>query len=417
MRHPEQPTPSDASESLTASSASERANHFKHVGWQFNLIKLGKLVAFSFGVTVLSTLMSCVWQWPWGDHASAPTGTAPVLAAPEAATLTPDEKININIYRNTSPAVVNISSTVLSLDMFSNIIPEKGSGSGMIITPDGYILTNGHVVEDAQQLEVTLLDGKVFKAKLIGGDLSKDVALIKIDPGAVKLPTIQMGNSDHLEVGQNVYAIGNPFGLNSTLTTGVISSLGRTLKAPNGRLIEGIIQTDAAINPGNSGGPLLNSSGQLIGINTAIFSPSGSNAGIGFAVPANTARRIAEDLIAYGRVICPFLGVEVGMEINPYMAKALQLPVSRGLLVTRLVPNGPAAQAGLKAANQVLVVGNRQIPVGGDIIVAYDGKPAESADRFMNYVESKRPGDTLSLKINRNGTPLSLSVKLAERPR
>lgn len=414
MSHPSKPSPSNSSDSK---ASKEDAGRFKHIDWQFNLTKLGKLAAFSFGVTVLSTLMSCVWQWPLGNHLTPPTGTAPVLAAPDTASLTPDEKININIYRTTSPAVVNISSTVLSMDMFSNIIPEKGSGSGIIITPDGYILTNGHVVEDAQQLEVTLLDGKVFKAKLIGGDLSKDVALIKIDPGALKLPTIQMGNSDHLEVGQNVYAIGNPFGLNSTLTTGVISSLGRTLKAPNGRLIEGIIQTDAAINPGNSGGPLLNSAGQLIGINTAIFSPSGSSAGIGFAVPSNSARRIAEDLITKGRVIRPFLGVEVGMEINPYMAKALQLPVSKGLLVTRLAPNGPAAQAGLKGANQVLVVGNRQIPVGGDIIVAYDGKPAESADRFMNYVESKRPGDTLNLKVNRNGTPVSLSVKLAERPR
>lgn len=340
-----------------------------------------------------------------------------MLAAPENATLTPDEKINISIYQKTSPAVVNISSTVLAMDVFSNIVPEKGSGSGVILTPDGYILTNAHVVEDSQQLEVTLLDGKVYKAKLIGGDVSKDVALIKIDPGALKLPTIAVGDSSHLQVGQNVYAIGNPFGLNSTLTTGVISSLGRTLKARNGRLMEGIIQTDAAINPGNSGGPLLDSAGHLIGVNTAIFSPSGSSAGIGFAIPANSARRIAEDLIAYGRVIRPFLGVELGMEINPHLAKALNLPVTKGLMVARTIPNGPAAVAGLRQANQVLVVGNRQIPVGGDIIVAYDGQPAESADRFINYVEFKRPGDLLSLRVNRNGQLLTLSIKLTERPR
>jgi putative serine protease PepD len=386
-------------------------------GWRFSLAKLGKLAGFSFCVTLLSFFMSCVWQWPLTPTSQAPGGTPTVLAAPESAILTPDEKINITIYQKTSPAVVNISSTVLSMDVFSNIVPEKGSGSGVILTPDGFILTNAHVVEDSQQLEVTLLDGKAYKAKLIGGDVSKDVALIKIDPGELKLPTIEVGDSSRLQVGQNVYAIGNPFGLNSTLTTGVISSLGRTLKARNGRLMEGIIQTDAAINPGNSGGPLLDSAGHLIGVNTAIFSPSGSSAGIGFAIPANSARRIAEDLISYGRVIRPFLGVELGMEINPYLAKALNLPVSKGLMVARTLPNGPAALAGLRQANQVLVVGNRQIPVGGDIIVAYDGQPAESADRFVNHVEFKRPGDLLSLRVNRNGALITLSVKLTERPR
>jgi putative serine protease PepD len=205
--------------------------------------------------------------------------------------------------------------------------------------------------------------------------------------------------------------------LNSTLTTGVISSLGRTLKAENGHLMENIIQTDAAINPGNSGGPLLNSAGQLIGINTAIFSPSGSNAGIGFAIPANSARRIAEDLISYGHVIRPYLGVEIGLEITPESAEALNLPVKQGLMVARVIKGAPAERAGLQSAGKSIIVGNRRIPIGGDIITAYDGHPAESADKFSNYIDSKRPGDTVHLDVNRNGKPITIAVTLSERPR
>jgi S1-C subfamily serine protease len=375
--------------------------------------KLGRLFGFSLAVFLLSTLMSCVIHWPFGEK--TPVSNS-VLAEAQNMNLLPEEKVNIAIYQKASPAVVNITSVALAMDVFANIVPEQGTGSGVILTPDGYILTNAHVVEDAQRLEVTLLDGKTYKARLVGGDISKDVALLKIDPGAEKLPTLQMGNSDDLQVGQMVYAIGNPFGLNSTLTTGVISSLGRTLKAQNGRLIEGVIQTDAAINPGNSGGPLLNSAGQVIGINTAIFSPSGSSAGIGFAIPSNSARRIAQDLISMGRIVRPYLGVEIALEVTPGLAQALELPVKRGLMISRVVPGSPAAQAGLQPAKKALVIGNRRILLGGDIITAYDGRPAESADRFMNYIESKRPGETLILNVMRDGKPLMITVKLAERP-
>lgn len=385
-------------------------NDFKHY-----LHKFGKLVGFSFAVLILSTLMSCVFQWPFASK--NPITTPSVLAEAQKAILLPEEKVNISIYQKASPAVVNISSTTLAMDVFANVIPEEGTGSGMILTPDGYILTNAHVVESAQRLEVMLLNGKTYPAKLIGGEVSKDVALLKIDPGADKLPTLEIGDSDHLQVGQMVYAIGNPFGLNSTLTTGVISSLGRTLKAQNGRLIEGVIQTDAAINPGNSGGPLLNSSGQVIGINTAIFSPSGSSAGIGFTIPSNSARRIADDLIRTGHVIRPFLGVEVGMEITPNLARALKLPVKQGVMVARVIPGSPAAQAGIHPAKQALVIGNRRVPMGGDIITAYDGHIVENADRLMNYIESKRPGDTIKLSIVRNGHPMTATVTLSERVR
>jgi putative serine protease PepD len=380
---------------------------------RMRLRKFGKLLGFSLAVTVLSTLMSCVIQWPFEER---PTVSSSVLAEAQKMNLLPEEKINISIYQKASPAVVNISSTVLAMDVFANVVPEQGTGSGIILTPDGYVLTNVHVVEEAQRLEVTLLNGKTYKARLIGGEVSKDVALLKIDPGTEKLPTLEMGDSDELQVGQMVYAIGNPFGLNSTLTTGIISSVGRTLKAPNGRLIEGVIQTDAAINPGNSGGPLLNSMGQVIGINTAIFSPSGSSAGIGFAVPSNAARRIAQDLISTGRVIHPYLGIEIGLEITPGIAQALDLPVKHGLMIGRVVSNTPASAAGLRAANKALAVGNRRIPLGGDIVIAYDGQTADSTERFMNYVEAKRPGEIVILNTIRDGKPLTLTIKLAERP-
>ncbi len=385
--------------------------------WNAQLRQAAKLLGFSFSVCLLSLLMSCMIQWPLTPQGQPASGLPAVLAAGEFTALLPQEKINIAVYKQVSPAVVNISSTVLAVDVFSNVIPEEGAGSGIILTPDGYILTNAHVVADAQKLEVMLLNGKTYKAKLVGGDVSRDVALIKIDPGTVKLPTISLGDSSHLQVGQMVYAIGNPFGLNSTLTTGVISSLGRTLKAQNGRLMENIIQTDAAINPGNSGGPLLNSAGQLIGINTAIFSPSGSNAGIGFAIPVNSARRIAQDLIATGHVVRPYLGIEIGLEITPQIAEALSLTTQQGLTIARVLKGAPAEKAGLHGAGKVLVLGNRQIPVGGDIIVAYDGQPATSAERFMNYIESKRPGDSVRFSINRNGQLLTISLKLEERPR
>jgi S1-C subfamily serine protease len=385
--------------------------------WKVRAKQIGRLAGFSLAVSLLSLTMSCVLQGTlFPGKPFTPGASTPVFANPQIPELLPEEKVNIGIYRQVSPAVVNISSTVLALDVFSNVIPEQGQGSGVILTADGYILTNAHVVEQADRLEVMLLNRKTYKAELVGGDVSRDVALLKIDTHGEKLPTVKLGDSDRLQVGQCVYAIGNPFGLNSTLTTGVISSLGRTLKAQNGRLMEGIIQTDAAINPGNSGGALLNSAGQLIGINTAIFSPSGSSAGIGFAIPANNARRIAEDLITYGRIIRPYLGVEVGMEITPAIANALHLPSKTGLMIARIVPGSPAAQAGLHPADHSIVVGNRQIPLGGDIVTAYDGHPAEHTDSFINYLESRHPGNSVTLKIIRAGKPLTVTVQLVERP-
>ncbi|MGE0200029.1 MAG: S1C family serine protease [Candidatus Melainabacteria bacterium] len=343
-------------------------------------------------------------------------GAPAMHAAQTAPALMPDEQQTIRIYKDASPAVVNITSTTLNIDFFFNITPQQGTGSGVILTPDGYILTNAHVVQDKDRLEVTLTTGKTYKARLIGGDLSKDIALIKVDPDAgEKLPTIELGDSDHLQVGQHVYAIGNPFGLNGTLTSGVISSLGRTLKAKNGRIIENVIQSDTAINPGNSGGALLDSRGKLIGINTAIFSPSGTSAGISFAIPVSMARRIATDLIEHGKVVRAYLGMQPGLEVNPAIAQALHLPVDAGLMVQNIVPASPADKAGLHGASQQVMIGNRPLFLGGDIIVKADNVPITEINHFVNYVESKRPGDRMTLEVYRDGQKLTLPVTLEER--
>ena len=371
----------------------------------------GTLVGMSAFVS-----MWMLFQWPGLPFGQSKGSIPGVQADNTPLSLNADENQNIQIYRQCSPAVVNITSTSVSVDMFFNLVPQKGVGSGVILTKDGYVLTNAHVVEDAEKLEVTLLNGKTYKARLIGGDLNNDTALIKIDPGNATLPTIVLGDSGHLQVGQKVFAIGNPFGLKSTLTTGVISSLGRTLKAENGRVMDNIIQTDAAINPGNSGGALLDSQGRLIGINTAIFSPSGANVGIGFAVPVNTSRRIANDLIQFKRVIRPFIGIQPGLELSPYIASALKLPTTQGLMIGRVVPGSPAAKAGLKGGQRQWV-GNQAIVIGGDIVTAVDGRPITTADSFLNYVETKRPGETVELTVmSTQGQSRRVTLNLIERP-
>ncbi|MEB3287728.1 MAG: trypsin-like peptidase domain-containing protein [Vampirovibrionales bacterium] len=376
-----------------------------------------KVSALALTVSVLSLLFSCALNqfFPFQNPFSQPNRGS--LAEATQQSLLPFEQHTIDLYKKASPTVVNITSVSVSVDIFFNLIPNQGMGSGVILTPDGYILTNSHVVVDADRVEVTTNNGKSYKARFVGADPSKDIALIKIDLAPnEKLPFIELGDSDSLMVGQSVYAIGNPFGLKSTLTTGVISSVGRTLRAPNGRLIENVIQTDAAINPGNSGGALLNSAGQLIGINTAIFSPSGTSAGIGFAVPSNTARRIADDLIQKGRIIRPLLGLQVGMEVNPSIAKALKLPTPYGLMITNVAAGGPAAKAGIKGPTQELMIGNRRLLLGGDIIIGVDDQKVESADHFINYVENKRPNDVIQLKVIRDERTLALPVTLGERP-
>jgi S1-C subfamily serine protease len=284
-----------------------------------------------------------------------------------------------------------------------------------VISADGYILTNHHVVENVQQVEVITLDGQHFKAKVVGSDPSTDVALLKVD-SPQPLPFASIGRSDDLVVGQNVYAIGNPFGLNSTLTVGVISSLNRTLKAPNGRLMDTIIQSDAAINPGNSGGPMLDAEGKVIGINTAIFSPSGTSAGISFATPIDRAVKVAEELKGKGYVARPYLGILIGLELNATIASRLRLPLPSGLMVSYVAPDSPAQKAGVLPGTQRVVVGNQELFLGGDVILKADGKVFKTTPTLMTYIESKKPNDTLLLTIYRRGQIFNLPVYLENRP-
>ncbi len=330
---------------------------------------------------------------------------------------TEEEQNNIDIYRAAAPGVVNITTISVERDFFFNIVPRQGAGSGSIINKDGYILTNNHVIQEARRLEVTLADGSKWQGKLVGTDPDNDLAVIKIDAPPRKLTVIPMGDSDQLLVGQKVLAIGNPFGLGQTLTTGVISSLARTLRAENATLMEDIIQTDASINPGNSGGPLLDSSGRLIGVNTAIFSPTGASVGIGFAVPVNTAKRIIPDLITRGYYAYPWIGASV-TTLLPGDARALQFKTERGALIVEIVRGGPAHNAGLQGGDRRVRLGNRILIVGGDVVVAADGQSIENADSLIRIIKEKRPGDVIKLDVYRGGTyRQQVLLTLEERPR
>jgi putative serine protease PepD len=329
---------------------------------------------------------------------------------------TEDEENNISIYRQIGPGVVNITSVVVGRDFFFNPIPREGAGSGSIIDTDGHILTNHHVIRDSRKLEVTLSDGSKWPARLVGIDPDNDLAVIKVDAPKEKLRVIPMGDSSQLQIGQKVLAIGNPFGLGQTLTTGIISSLGRSIRSEAGTMIEDVIQTDAAINPGNSGGPLLDSKGRIIGINSAIISPTGASVGIGFAIPVNTAKRILPELISKGYVSYPWIGASV-YPLIPEFAKALGLKVERGAVIAEVLAGGPSDKADLRGGNRRVQVGNSVIPVGGDVITEMDGKKVMSSDDLIGMIRQHRPGDRVELKILREGKFLRINVMLDEKPR
>ena len=330
--------------------------------------------------------------------------------------LTQEEETVIGIYRTAGPGVVHISSTVLNQDFFFRIVPERGTGSGFVVDDKGLILTNNHVVENAESVEVTLADQSKVPAKLVGRDPHNDVAVIRINAPREKLTPLRLGDSAQLLVGQMAIAIGNPFGLDRTLTRGVVSAVGRSLKSETGRQIRNMIQTDAAINQGNSGGPLLNSRGEVIGINTAIFTPSGGSVGIGFAVPVNTVKKILPQLIARGRASHPWLGIS-GNDINPAMVKALSLPVKEGVIIGQVAPNGPAARAGLRGSQRRVRVGNYLVNVGGDIIRALDGERVATLDDVTAFLDDrKRVGDEVTVEGLRDGKPLAVTVRLGELP-
>ena len=338
--------------------------------------------------------------------------TAPATAP--TAQLTDEEAVNVRVYRQAAPAVANIVTRMVEYDFFFNPVPVEGAGSGFVIDSRGYILTNFHVVQEAQSIEATLGDQSRYAAKLIGADQRNDIALIKIEPRSRKLTVLPLGDSSALQVGQRALAIGNPFGFQSTLTTGVVSALGRTVQTGQTTFIDEAIQTDAAINRGNSGGPLLNSRGEVIGINTAIFTPSGTTAGIGFAIPINTAKLIAQDLINTGRVHRAFLGVEV-RALSPGLAEALDLPVEEGLLIERVTPGGPAERAGLRGGNRAVVAGMRRILIGGDVLVAIDDQKLATQLDLNMFMNKKRPGDVVTVTAYRGQKKMEVRVTLGER--
>jgi S1-C subfamily serine protease len=366
---------------------------------------------------LLSIILVVGFVWyvgrPQDSSASSSDPKTSLWTAPpaSAAGLSADELNNIDIYKNAEPSVVYITSTVYEQDYFFGVQKSQGIGSGFLINTDGQILTNNHVVSGSSELEVTMPDKTRYKARIITRNPNDDLAVIQIDPKGKKLPVLKLGNSDGLQVGQKVLAIGNPFGLSGTLTTGVVSALGRTIRGENQEL-EGMIQTDASINSGNSGGPLLDSQGNVIGINTAIYGPNGGSVGIGFAMPINRAIRLLEDLRSGKRPAQPSIGITSAL-ITGDWARALDLPDSGGLLVDRVGQSTPASLAGLRGADRRVRVGNYMINVGGDLITHVDGKPVHNQDDVTTAASRKHAGESLELTVWRAGRSMKLNVTLA----
>jgi S1-C subfamily serine protease len=321
-----------------------------------------------------------------------------------------EEQNNISVYRKNIASVVNITSRVMTFDFFYGLVPQEGQGSGFVIDKAGHILTNYHVIADARQVEVTLHNRKKYKASIVGVDKSHDLAIVQIK--APDLQPMTLGDSTNLQVGQKVYAIGNPFGLAGTLTQGIVSSI-RQVQEPDGLVIDEAIQTDAAINPGNSGGPLLNWHGEVIGINTIIASSVGQSAGIGFAIPINTAKAVVNDLVTLGRVRRPALGVRT-IPIDPEIANELGLAADYGLLIVQAVPGGSADRGGLRGGSERAYLGNTPIMIGGDLIVAIDGEKVESQQNLAQMMNKHRAGDTVKVTIFRGKKQLEVPVVLGE---
>ncbi len=328
-------------------------------------------------------------------------------AVPEDTGLLPDEQNTIAVFQEVAPSVVFITSKVLRQGVFfMDTEFQAGSGSGFVWDNQGHIVTNYHVVEAASKLTVTLSDHSSYEAEKVGEEPSKDIAVLRINAPSSKLRPVKSGSSATLQVGQKVVAIGNPFGLDQTLTTGIVSALGREIKASNGRTIQDVIQTDAAINPGNSGGPLLDSRGQLIGINTAIYSTSGSSAGIGFAVPVNTVNRVVPQLIQYGKVIRPGLGVNI-MNNNEYWGRRLGL---EGVIIASVQEGSAAYKAGLRG----LQTNRWGESILGDVIIGINDKKVRSFGELGDLLEQYKIGDVVTVRILRDGEEKSVRVQLQE---
>ena len=331
----------------------------------------------------------------------------------EAATtdvLDAEEQNNISVYQKNLSAVVNITSRAVTFDFFYGLVPQEGQGTGFIIDKEGHILTNYHVVAEARQVEVTLSNRKKYRATIVGTDRPHDLAIIQIK--ATNLTPVTLGDSRNLRVGQKVYAIGNPFGLSGTMTRGIVSSI-RPVQEPDGMRIDEAIQTDAAINPGNSGGPLLNWHGEVIGINTMIASSVGQSAGIGFAIPINTAKAVLNDLVTLGRVRRPALGVKT-IPLDPELADQMGLSIDYGLLIVQAIQGGSADRVGLRGGTERAYLGNMPIMLGGDVIVAIDGEKVDNQQDLAQVMNNHRAGDTVRISIYRNKKKMDVSVTLGE---
>ena len=333
-----------------------------------------------------------------------------ITEAAGGESLDPEEQNNIDVYRKNIGAVVNITSRAMAFDFFYGLVPQEGQGSGFVIDKDGHILTNYHVIADAREIWVTLHNRKKYRAAIIGTDRGHDLAVVQIK--APDLQPMVLGDSTNLQVGQKVYAIGNPFGLSGTLTRGIVSSI-RQVQEPDGLVIDEAIQTDAAINPGNSGGPLLNWHGEVIGINTMIASSVGQSAGIGFAIPVNTAKAVLNDLVTLGRVRRPALGVRT-IPIDSGLASEMGLAEDYGLLVVQVVPGGAADRAGLRGGTERAYLGNIPIMIGGDLIVAVDDQKIESQQSLAQVMNRHRAGDTVRVTIYRGKKKMDVQVTLGE---
>jgi S1-C subfamily serine protease len=389
----------------------------------------GRFVRAPFGSALLGGLVVGLIGWiaiaaGWidtGDDGGTSLSAAP-LTRPAADRDDGRDPLVGEIYDRVSPGVAFVQADRApqepsALNPFPQPDGATASGSGFVIDDEGHVLTNAHVVEGAGDIQVTLgEDEDPVDAELVGKDTSTDVAVLQVDPDDTELHPLILGSSSELQVGDPVVAIGNPFGLERTVTTGIVSALQRQIEAPNGFTISDVIQTDAAINPGNSGGALLDQNGEVIGINSQIATAGGGGSvGVGFAVPIDTARDVANQILDTGDVEHAFLGIS-GTDLTPEIADALNLDVEEGALVQRVVPDGPADQAGIEVGDQQVAVGGQQIVAGGDVITAVDGEPVTAMDDVIAAVNTKQAGDEVTLQVNRDGETQDVTVELGERP-
>ncbi len=382
-----------------------------------NLFSSFKNSKSHFWILMLFALLLTLWgQWEKISLAVVDSPSAQELDfnRPEKLdrplVISPDEKITTDVFEQVHEAVVNIAATTLTMNYWRNIIPKQGQGTGFIIDKKGYILTNNHVVENAKIITVTLGNQKKVDAVLIGRDPSSDLAVIKIPEKYVTRVAV-LGNSDKIKVGQKAIAIGNPFGLSHTMTVGIVSALNRQIQSNDGGVLYDLIQTDAAINPGNSGGPLLNSSGEVIGINTAIFSLSGGYQGIGFSIPVNRAKAVAIQLITTGKYAKPWIGIS-GLNLNPELGKILNISLETGVLVVETFPGSPARKSGIKGGHTNLIIGNLSFAVGGDIILAINDEKIGKMDDLVKVINRYQIGDTVKVKLWREGKHIEIPLVL-----